>query len=132
MVPSRCLLFLGASVLALSCRSGGAVSPLALYPASSEGSNARLNGTLEMNGDCLYITRGTGERWLAAFPSPGTAWEAGERSVRMGEKVLKVGGAGGFNGGEMSRGVEGIRWVQAPGKECDSSKIWLVTTLAEP
>jgi len=131
MVPSRCLLFLGASVLALSCRSGGAASPLALYPASSEGSNARLNGTLEMDGDCLYITR-EGERWLAAFPSPGTTWDAGERAVRIGEKVLKVGGTGGFTGGEMSHGAAGIRWVQAPGKQCDSSKIWLVATLAEP
>ena len=131
MVPSRYLLFLGAAVLALSCRSGGTASPLALYPASSEGPSAQLEGTLKMAGGCLYITRENGEQWLAAFPSPGTTWDAGEQSVRMGDKALKVGDTAGFTGGEVSSG-EGIRWVQAPGKECDSSKIWLVTTLAEP
>jgi hypothetical protein len=119
-------------VFALSCRSDGAASPLALYPGSSVGLQAQLQGTLEMADDCLYISRAGGERWLAAFPSPGTTWDAGDRSVRMGDKVLRVGGTGSFTGGEMSGGASGVRWVRAPGNGCDSSKIWLVTALAEP
>lgn len=119
-------------VFALSCRSDGAASPLALYPGSSAGSQAQLQGTLEMADDCLYISREGGERWLAAFPSPGTTWDAGHRSVRMGDKVLRVGGTGSFTGGEMSGGASGIRWVRAPGSGCDSAKIWLVTAFAEP
>jgi hypothetical protein len=127
------LLGLGALILVLSCRSDQvAASPLALYPGSSEGLNARLRGKLEMTGDCLYITREGGERWLAAFPSPGTTWDAGNRSVRIGNRVLRVGDPSGFDGGEISGGASGVQWVQAPGGGCDSSKIWLVTALAEP
>lgn len=80
-----------------------------------------------MDGDCLYISGEGGERWLAAFPSPGTTWDPEHRSVRLGEKVLQVGARGAFGGGESNG--RGISWVQAPGKECDGSKIWLVNSL---
>lgn len=141
MVP-KCvrLLCIGALVLSASCQSDGgqpdgrqpavAASPLALYPGSPEGHSARLKGTLELDGGCLYISGEGGERWLAAFPSPGTTWSPEDRSVRLGDKVLQVGSRGGFAGGE-SKGGEGISWVQAPGKECDGSKIWLVTSLVD-
>jgi hypothetical protein len=84
-----------------------------------------------MEGGCLYITTESGERWLAAFPSPGTSWNSENLSVQVGDKTLKVGAAGGFAGGEMLRGPDAIQWVQAPGKECDGSKIWLVNALMD-
>lgn len=118
--------------MASSCQSDGAASPLALYPGSPEGHNARLRGTLEIDGGCLYISNEGGERWLAAFPSPGTSWDPENRSVQVGGKVLQVGATGGFAGGEISSGTGAIQWVQAPGKECDGSKIWLVNALVEP
>jgi hypothetical protein len=132
MVPKYIILLcLGALILASSCRSDGAASPLALYPGNPEGHSARLRGTLERVGDCLYVIGEGGERWLAAFPSPGTSWDPERRSVRVGDKVLRVGDMGGFAGGEMSHGPDAIQWVRAPGKECDGSKIWLVTSLME-
>ncbi|MFL6197823.1 MAG: hypothetical protein ACJ76J_01480 [Thermoanaerobaculia bacterium] len=123
--------------MSTSCQSDGgqsdvAASPLALYPGSPEGHAARLKGTLEMDGGCLYIAGEGGERWLAAFPSPGTSWNPEDRSVRLGDKVLQVGARGGFGGGESKGGTGGISWVQAPGKECDGSKIWLVNSLVDP
>lgn len=121
----------GVLSLASSCGSGPAPSPLALYPGSPMGDAARLRGTLEMDGDCLYIISEGGARWLAAFPAPGTTWDPEERSLRVADRVLRVGDAGDFGGGE-AKGPEGIPWVQAPKAECDSSQIWLVTTLVEP
>jgi len=135
------LVCLGALALASSCQSNGtrqnggqpdgAGSPLVLYPGSPEGHTARLQGTLEMNGGCLYIANEGGERWLAAFPSPGTSWDPENRSVRMGDKVLRVGATSGFAGGEISNGPGAIQWVQAPGNGCDGSKIWLVNALVD-
>jgi len=118
-----------------SCSSGGSASPLALYPGNPEGRTALLRGTLEMEGRCLYIAGEGGERWLAAFPSPGTTWNPEDRSVRVGDKVLRVGATGRFGGGESKeskRGPSAFPWVQAPNAACDSSKIWVVTTLTDP
>lgn len=123
---------LGAFLLVASCRSGDAASPLALYPGSPEGHAALLHATLEMDGRCLYLAGDGGERWLAAFPSPGTSWDPESRSVQMGDEVVRVGATGRFGGGETKGGPGGIPWVQAPGAECDSTKIWLVNSLDEP
>lgn len=121
-------LCLGALYLASSCGSNGPVNPLALYPASPEGHAARLRGTLEMDGGCLYITgEEGGERWLAVFPSPGTSWNPEDRSVQVRGTTLQVGATGSFDGGESNRGAAGIPWVQAPKAGCDDSKIWWVT-----
>lgn len=117
--------------MASSCQSDRAASPLVLYPGSPEGHSARLRGTLEMDGDCLYISNQGGERWLAAFPSPGTNWDPENRSVQIGGKVLRVGEMGGFAGGEISNGPAAIQWVQAPAAGCDGSKIWLVNALVD-
>ena len=127
-----CLLCFGAAALAASCRSDGAApSPLALYPGNPEGHDARLRGTLEMVGGCLYITGEGGERWLAAFPSPGSQWDSAARSVQVAGKACRVGSAAGFAGGELRGGLGAIQWVQAPDKECDGAKIWLVTALTD-
>ncbi|HEX8691061.1 MAG TPA: hypothetical protein VF746_01365 [Longimicrobium sp.] len=142
-----CILRLGVLLLASSCspggerpspgapagqRTGAAASPLALYPASPEGHGALLRGRLELEGPCLYIVREGGERWLAAFPSPGTDWNPGDRAVRVGDRVLRVGATGGFGGGEVKNGAGALSWVRAPDASCDSAKVWLVTGLAEP
>ncbi|MEO6195643.1 MAG: hypothetical protein ABIS20_21690 [Thermoanaerobaculia bacterium] len=107
------------------------MSPLVLYPASPEGDSAKLRGTLQTDGSCLYISGEGGERWLAAFPSPGSVWDSASRSVQVGGKTLKVGSIGEFAGGEMKRGPGVLSWVQAPRAECDGAKIWLVTALVD-
>ena len=125
------LLCIGALALSSSCQSGGEVSPLALYPSNPEGHSAKLQGSLKMDGGCLFILNDGGERWLAAFPSPGTSWDPEERSVQVNGKTLQVGAKSGFVGGEITSGPGAIKWVQAPRAECDSSKIWLVNALIE-
>lgn len=120
---------LGALLVASSCSPSGEVNPLVLYPASPEGHTAGVRGTLEMEGACLYIVGQGGERWLAAFPSPGTNWNPEDRAVQVGDRALAVGATGEFSGGEMKNGARAISWVQPPAASCDSSKIWLVTAL---
>ena len=116
--------------MASSCQPHEAATPLALYPGHQEGDTAKLQGTLEMAGGCLYISKG-GERWLAAFPSPGTSWDPESQSIRLEEKVRRVGTSGGFAGGETRGGTSSIQWVQPPAKGCDGSKIWMVTALMD-
>lgn len=123
---------LGALFLASSCSAAGAADPLALYPADPEGHAALLQGTLEMEGPCLYIVGEGGERWLAAFPAPGTSWNPEDRTVRVGDRALRVGETGAFGGGESRSGADAISWVKPPAESCDASQIWLVTALAEP
>lgn len=122
---------LGALCAACSPAPVGAASPVVLYPGSAEGDAALLRGTLEQEGTCLYIRAEGGERWLAAFPSPGTSWNSKDRSVRVNGRVLRVGEAGGFGGGERKDGLGALAWVQAPAAACDPSQIWLVTALMD-
>lgn len=123
---------LGALIAAASCASARAADPLALYPATPESQQARVQGTLTMEGACLYIVSEGGERWLAAFPSPGTRWEAGENAVAVGDRRIRVGEAGAFAGGEVTNAGGTFRWVQAPAPACDASRLWMVSTLMNP
>lgn len=113
--------------LSLAACSGGAAAPLALYPASAEGHEALSEGRLERDGECLYIEAGNGERWLAAFPSPGTTWDATRQVVRVGESAVAVGEVATFAGGETRGDASGVQWVEPPGEACDQSGIWWVT-----
>lgn len=122
----------GAAGLVAACSSGGGASPLALYPASAEAHEALLRGTLSLEGDCLYIVGDGGERWLAAFPSPGTTWEPGENAVQVGARTLRVGAPGAFAGGEAPNPPGALKWVQPPAPGCESAKLWMVSTLADP
>lgn len=123
---------LGWGLLAAACSPAGSASPLALYPAAPEAHQARLQGRLSLEGDCLYVVGEGGERWLAAFPSPGTRWSPADNTVRVGERSLRVGEAGAFTGGEVTSPAGALRWVQAPAASCDGSKLWMVSSLADP
>lgn len=118
--------------LAIACRPESAADPLALYPASPEGDAALLPATLTRKNGCLYLVSETGERWLAAFPSPGTHWDAARESIRVGGEVVRLGETSRFGGGELRAGPRAIKWVKAPRPECDGSLIWIVTVLVEP
>jgi hypothetical protein len=118
---------LGALLMATSCASAGAADPLALYTATPVARQARLQGRLVQDGACLYIVAEGGERWLAAFPSPGTRWEPGESAVQVGARRLRVGESGAFSGGEASTAP----WVKAPAASCDASKVWTVSALMD-
>jgi hypothetical protein len=120
-------------VLSLAACQAGAEAPLALYPASPEGHDALALGRLEREGGCLYIVAAEGgERWLAAFPSPGTTWDEGEQAVRVGERAVRVGTGAAFAGGETRGDAANVRWVEPPDPACDRSVIWWVTGVADP
>lgn len=126
------LSLLGAVLMTAACASAAAADPLVLYTAGPAAQQAQLQGRLQMEGACLYIVGEGGERWLAAFPSPGTRWEPGENAVQVGARRLRVGEMGAFAGGEVSNAPGTIRWVQAPAGPCDASKVWMVSTLMNP
>jgi hypothetical protein len=124
---------LGAGLMAAACASAGAAGdPLVLYPSSPEAQQARLRGRLSLEGACLYIVGEGGERWLAAFPSPGTRWDPAENAVQVGTRTLRVGETGAFAGGEAPNAPGAIRWVQPPAASCESAKLWMVSTLMDP
>lgn len=132
MSCKRWTVCLGVLWLVAACAPENAASPLALYPWSAEGNAALLPATLTMGDDgCLYLVSESGERWLAAFPSPGTEWDAEEQSVQLSGVAVRVGATARFAGGEFKAGPAGIDWLQPPRPECDSSLIWFVTTLVE-
>jgi len=120
------------TMLSLAACSDGAPTPLALYPASAEGHNALVEGSLQLEGECLYIAAAGGERWLAAFPTPGTTWDATRQVVRVGEHAVPVGEVAEFAGGETRRDASGVEWVEPPGEACDRSGIWWVTRVTDP
>ncbi|HEX8210307.1 MAG TPA: hypothetical protein VF584_08965 [Longimicrobium sp.] len=121
----------GALFLVAACTPSKTIEPLALYPASAESHQARLLGKLSMEGSCLYIIGEGGERWLAAFPSPGSRWDAGENGVWVGARLLRVSERGAFVGGEVSNSRGTLQWVQAPAASCDDAKLWIVSALTD-
>lgn len=129
MAPERLILIACAAAMLAACANptpASAPSPVALYPGSAEGDAALLRGRLEMDGPCLYIVREGGERWLAAFPSPGTTWDAAEQSVNIDGRAVRVGADAAFAGGETTGTLP---WVRPPARTCDQRRIWRVTTI---
>lgn len=125
-------LLLGGMLMAASCAAADAPSPLALYEAGPEAQEALLQGRLMREGACLYITGDGGERWLAAFPSPGTTWQAADSAVQVGTRTIRVGETGAFAGGEVPSPAPAIRWVQPPAESCQAAKLWMVSGLMDP
>lgn len=123
------LTFTAFACAACSAAPAGAGPSLALYPGSAEGDAALLRGTLEQDGPCLYIRGDDGGRWLAAFPSPDTRWDAAGRAVYIGGAAVRVGDAAAFGGGERTDGGGPLPWVRPPDPSCDGSRIWMVTQL---
>jgi hypothetical protein len=121
----------GVVFLVAACTTAETIAPLALYPASPESHQALLRGKLSLEGSCLYIVGEGGERWLAAFPSPGTRWDAGENGVHVGARLLRVGEVGAFVGGEVSNTAGTLQWVQAPAASCKGAKLWMVSALTD-
>jgi hypothetical protein len=128
--PARALIL--TAMLSLAACAGGEPAPLALYPARPEGHQALVQGRLELEGSCLYIVAENGERWLAAFPSPGTAWDAAQQTVRVGERAVRVGEVATFTGGETRGSADGVEWVEPPAAACDRSGIWWATHVTNP
>ena len=101
-------------------------SPLALYPASPGGRQARLSGTLSLQDRCLYLVGATGKRWLPLFRSPGTAWDEATRSLRLGGRSFRPGDAIQLSGEALGRVEDTSQWIHRP-PGCDVSSVWLVT-----
>lgn len=93
------------------------------------GSEALISGTLEITTDCVFLRSG-GDRRLLVWPSEGTSWDSGSRTIRYsadGEVELHDGDSfhvagGGDSEAESGVGdhawVESIEWAAEPDAEC--------------
>lgn len=110
----------------------GANGLLALYRADEAGEGAILVGRLELEGPCLYVVDEGGARWLAAWPFPGTTWDAASTSVNLRGTRLAVGETGSFGGGEARldpSNIDSFDWVALPPEECLVANAWFIYTL---
>ena len=115
----------GAAATAQSTNRNGVRLPL-LTP-SNDTDSAGLEGVLQVEGRCLYLTQPdrSGARTLLAFTIPGISWDE-ERNVLVaygksftpGQRVLLSGS------GTMNPAIH--RWVQPPDPSCDTGAIAVI------
>jgi hypothetical protein len=102
-----------------------ALSPLALFPESPGGDGALLTARLQLTDGCLFLVEGD-NRWLPAFPYPGTSWEPESLTIDRHGTRFTVGDTASFGGGESSEGWQEREWIKPPPDHCKAPKVWYV------
>lgn len=83
---------------------------------------AGIQGTLILDGLCVYIESESGHRWIPVFPHEVAKWEDGALIFK--ETRFEPGDFIGFGGGERSvRIPSGL--AQDPPAECRTTKLWI-------
>lgn len=106
---------------------------LALLEPGGDTDLARLEGVLSVDDRCLYVIGNdkTKNRTLPAFALAGVRWDAGTRTLRVGEKVFAQGQRIVLGGGEPANPTA-LTWVQRPDPACDASDLFVVGTVDPP
>jgi hypothetical protein len=115
----------GATATAQSTTGNGVRLPL-LTP-SNDTDLAGLEGVLEVEGRCLYLTQpGRSQaRTLLAFTIPGVRWdEARDRLVAYGKSFAP--GQRVLLGGSGTMNPDVHRWTQPPDPSCDTRAVAVV------
>ncbi len=92
----------GALILVLAACAGGVDGPVIAGNRTMGGETALIEGTLQIDGHCLYIGRSDAEeRYPVIWPN-GTGWDAEQSAVRLPDGTLvyagdTVLGGGGFH-----------------------------------
>lgn len=94
--------------------------PLLLHGGDWSGDDARAEGVIAIEGDCLYLG---GQ--MIAFPAKRVRWDAGRAAVVIEGRTYRDGDWAAFGGGESGRLVEGFDWVSPPAPSCDASRVWM-------
>lgn len=89
---------------------------------------AMLVGTLDADGDCLFVVADDGTIWSVAWPNGRTTWDPARRLLRVGQDEAQVGdriGVGGAGRNASDELVQSIDWAQSPKPECVGDRLWL-------
>ena len=103
-------------------------SPLAILDGERNGDDSRVDGRLELRGDCLYLASVTGALALLVFAREGLDWDAKLHVVRIGAAEFAVGQNVRFGGSFMrsAPSLSGVDWLNPPASKCDTSLVWFV------
>ncbi len=96
------------------------------YSGEVNGDDALLDGTLEVQGRCLYVTAGPGQRTLPIFPRDSSFSPATGRLVVLG-KTFHVGQQ--FRSGGSGDGPEYMNLmnlITQPDPSCSTTHVWIV------
>ncbi|WP_265522884.1 hypothetical protein [Oerskovia flava] len=105
------LLAVGVGAVAAGCvgpwggdRGGVTVDEVALWgPSVGAGDAALIEGRLTVDGGCVYITDGSGVRWLPVFNEDRVAWDG--ETLRTGDGAFVAGDAISIAGGVLRERV---------------------------
>lgn len=111
---------------AAGCAEPSTTTPVATFSSPSEGADtARLDGTLTLEGGCLYLDSAeTSKRWVPVFRAEsGPEWKDGKLLFNGGR--FADGSAVGLGGGESGKSDEHFRIPSS----CDDSPRWRTWTV---
>lgn len=109
-------------------RRPGAPVRLALLKSSAAGDAATISGMLEAEGSCLYVRAIYRDRFLPAFQTPDTHWDAATGVLHVGDKRFTLGSRVRL-GGSFKTGPGPLQWRQAPDPSCTPSRTWVTATV---
>jgi hypothetical protein len=101
---------------------------LALLPPSAAGDAATIAGVLEADGPCLYVRVPYGDRFLPAFMTPDTRWDAAAGVLQVGDKRFTQGSRVRL-GGSFMAGPGPLPWRQAPAPSCSAPRTWIAAAV---
>jgi hypothetical protein len=122
------------AVVAFALMMGGCNStaidygPLAVYSGERTEDDASLEGTLVLDGGCLYVVDPEfQQRWLVAVPS-GARWDNDEDALELDGKRLPAGASVSLSGSYLDSAgvVPGLEWDRPPGSECGVNRTFVV------
>lgn len=91
--------------------------------------NAALqDGTLLVEGECLYVAT-SGGKVLLAFSLADVRWDDAARGLIVGDTLLRSGQPVRLQGG-FSTNTAGLTWVKPPVSGCDTSSIFIAGAIA--
>ena len=103
---------------------------LALLPPASGGPAAAAQGTLEVEGRCLYLRTPNGTRMLLLFATFDTRWDRAEGVLKVGDATYRPGEAVTLGGGAPNGMPADVAWVQAPDGSCRTDHLWVVISIS--
>jgi hypothetical protein len=133
----KIIVVMATGLIAVGCAVGDPANadwgPLAVISPQGGGGEARTEGTLSLEGDCLRLER-PGDPTTLVWPADRTSWDADSRTVHFdtsdGETVTI--GDGDYivmSGGSTGEGewASRIDWVAPPADECLADEGWFIT-----
>jgi hypothetical protein len=111
-------------VLYTACGADEPGFPYAVCEGEPNADGALLQGTLTLDGGCLYVENENG-RWYLAFAEGVAEWDRETSTLTLGGTSASAADDVSFGGSALLVQAFAREWAVEPGEGCDDTLTWL-------